>query len=404
MTYAPSGIKAYLDGNLEWILPPDPFNSLSLSTGGMMHFFLDELTGWSPGEYADGRVALIRVHSGALSDAEVAELERYPFGNTPPTPGPVVTMLNGGAGEPGGVTVTFQGSVTTGGETSATTSDLGPARPEGFQLGTPATYYEIATTATYGGLVEVCINYSGVTFPMGGTPVLLHYDSVVGGWEDVTTDVDTAMHIICGEVRSLSPFLVAARTDSDGDGLLDSDEAARGTDPFNPDTDGDGLLDGTEVDSAMGGGCPDPLNADSDGDLLLDGAEVGMGTDPCNPDTDGDGVGDADDPLPTEPGVTSGWLEEATRALATNTVPGLNLGLFDAPNANSRAGRRNALANRAASAANFIAAGDYASAIVELQSLLDKIDGVSPPPDWMRPSVEHAELASEVGLLISLLE
>jgi hypothetical protein len=35
--------------------------------------------------------------------------------------------------------------------------------------------------------------------------------------------------------------------DSDGDGLNDADEAARGTDPANPDTDGDSLADGDEV-------------------------------------------------------------------------------------------------------------------------------------------------------------
>lgn len=36
-------------------------------------------------------------------------------------------------------------------------------------------------------------------------------------------------------------------SDSDGDGLMDSQEAALGTDRLNPDTDGDGLSDGQEV-------------------------------------------------------------------------------------------------------------------------------------------------------------
>ena len=39
-------------------------------------------------------------------------------------------------------------------------------------------------------------------------------------------------------------------TDSDGDGLSDQRELARGLDPFNPDTDGDGILD----DEESGGG------------------------------------------------------------------------------------------------------------------------------------------------------
>jgi serine/threonine protein kinase/beta-lactam-binding protein with PASTA domain len=44
-------------------------------------------------------------------------------------------------------------------------------------------------------------------------------------------------------------------TDTDGDGLPDDDEAARGTDPTNPDTDGDGVSDGQEVANGT-----DPLN------------------------------------------------------------------------------------------------------------------------------------------------
>ena len=35
--------------------------------------------------------------------------------------------------------------------------------------------------------------------------------------------------------------------DTDGDGLLDTEELELGTDPTNPDTDGDGLTDGEEV-------------------------------------------------------------------------------------------------------------------------------------------------------------
>ncbi len=77
--------------------------------------------------------------------------------------------------------------------------------------------------------------------------------------------------------------------DSDGDGLLDSEEAAIGTDPFNPDTDGDGLSDGEEVRTYK----TDPLNPDSDYDGLKDGAEVLVyKTNPLDPDTDKGGVTD----------------------------------------------------------------------------------------------------------------
>lgn len=77
--------------------------------------------------------------------------------------------------------------------------------------------------------------------------------------------------------------------DSDGDGLLDSEEAEIGTDPFNPDTDGDGLSDGEEVRVHK----TDPLNPDTDWDALKDGAEVlTYKTNPLDRDTDKGGVAD----------------------------------------------------------------------------------------------------------------
>ena len=111
-----------------------------------------------------------------------------------------------------------------------------------------------------------------------------------------------------GTGRQVAPnYVVAAGPsdiDSDGDGLMDREEAALGTDPFNPDTDGDGLGDGDEVrgtysQKAPGGAYPfsgaptDPLNPDTDMDGLKDGAEVmAYKTDPLDPDTDKGGVSD----------------------------------------------------------------------------------------------------------------
>lgn len=121
--------------------------------------------------------------------------------------------------------------------------------------------------------------------------------------------------------------------DTDGDGLHDGDERARGTDPRDADTDGDGLLDGRdrtapdeataatwrsrgileigdvflgELDACRAGG-PQlrPNVASSDlpiADQLLDGEELRgwditvrgetrrVTSDPCVPDTDGDGL------------------------------------------------------------------------------------------------------------------
>jgi len=77
--------------------------------------------------------------------------------------------------------------------------------------------------------------------------------------------------------------------DSDGDGLMDDEEAKLGTDPFNKDTDADGLTDGDEVKVYK----TNPLNPDTDFDGLKDGPEVfTYKTNPLDRDTDKGGVAD----------------------------------------------------------------------------------------------------------------
>jgi len=199
------------------------------------------------------------------------------------------------------------------------------------------------------------------------------------------------------------PLGVALDTDADDDGLVYDDELEAGTSPADPDSDGDTLLDGTEVDMAQGGACPDPLNPDSDGDSLSDGEEVVLGTNLCSADTDGDGLNDDFDPLPLDPGVTSGYLEDALRELA-EWIDGLPLDVFDAKNDNARAGRRNALSNKANAAANAVHDGDYEDAIAQLESMLLKLDGDPSPPDWIVADPVRAELRDSLELLIELLE
>ncbi len=72
--------------------------------------------------------------------------------------------------------------------------------------------------------------------------------------------------------------------DSDGDGLLDSQEAELGTDPAATDTDGDGLSDAAEVGLASGAAIgTDATLGDTDGDGVGDGAEISAGTNPADP-------------------------------------------------------------------------------------------------------------------------
>lgn len=114
----------------------------------------------------------------------------------------------------------------------------------------------------------------------------------------------------------LKPYILEYSTvldptvaDSDGDGVLDGDEIALGSNPLSTDSDGDGLTDGEEV---AAGSSPvlvdtdndgfsdfkelrihltDPLKYDTDGDGLPDGDEISITlTSPLNPDTDNDTV------------------------------------------------------------------------------------------------------------------
>ena len=189
---------------------------------------------------------------------------------------------------------------------------------------------------------------------------------------------------------AMSAATSAQSLDSDNDGLSDADEIVIGTDPFDPDTDNDSLMDGTEVDMAMGTGCPNPLVYDSDGDGLSDGSEVlTIGTNPCNSDTDGDGIPDNIDPRPLDSG-TIGLIEAQLRGLALfirseGMVPASE---FIAPNANATAGRRNRLSSMVQSAANQVKVGNYGQAVRFLEAVLKRVDGVNLPgeEDWMRIS------------------
>lgn len=109
-------------------------------------------------------------------------------------------------------------------------------------------------------------------------------------------------------------YYVFGESDTDGDGLSNSEERRIGTDPYNPDTDGDGLNDYVEVREystnplkadSDGDNLTDyaeimehktsPVKADSDSDGLMDGEEIARNTDPNKADTDGDNLLDGDE-------------------------------------------------------------------------------------------------------------
>ena len=102
------------------------------------------------------------------------------------------------------------------------------------------------------------------------------------------------------EIAKGMPYHMPGTADTDGDGSKDgledidedglnaAGELRAGTNALEPDSDGDGLRDGPEVNTHK----TNPLKADTDGDTLSDAAEIRGGTNPLKADSDGDGLRD----------------------------------------------------------------------------------------------------------------
>ena len=99
-----------------------------------------------------------------------------------------------------------------------------------------------------------------------------------------------------------------ADTDDDNDGLLDTEEAILGTDPFDEDTDGDEVndkedalpLDASETLDFDQDGTGDNADTDDDNDGLSDVDELKEGTDRFDADSDDDTVMDGADAFPMD--------------------------------------------------------------------------------------------------------
>jgi hypothetical protein len=211
---------------------------------------------------------------------------------------------------------------------------------------------------------------------------------------------------LSAQIIHFSVYGVVAPLDTDNDGLFDrfppEDEETFETDRTLPDTDSDGLLDGTEVEMAMGSGCPSPTVVDSDVDGLSDGIEVMSGTDLCSLDTDADGIPDRLDPFPTNPSGTVGYVEEQLRILASD-IGEMPLSVFTGPNENANRGRRNALSNRVIAAANEVRNGNCAAASAILREVAERMDDQEAPPDWLTGSPERNAIRDRIGQMIVLL-
>jgi hypothetical protein len=90
-------VTAYMDGIFQFDLTTTSMDFSAYAAANpsrLIHFFADNLTGGGQSEFADGRVALIRLYDIELSGGEVGELPPLP---AVPEPGPLAMMLAGGA-------------------------------------------------------------------------------------------------------------------------------------------------------------------------------------------------------------------------------------------------------------------------------------------------------------------
>ena len=128
--------------------------------------------------------------------------------NTPLSSGTatVVVRVSGGAGVPGGATLS--GVVTSGGTTTITAFPT-PVNsvPGGFSLVGPVL--DVQTTAAFANPpgIDVCFGYDA-TGLSNEAALRLYHDAGSGFVDDVTTSLDTVLHIVCGHVANLSPFIL----------------------------------------------------------------------------------------------------------------------------------------------------------------------------------------------------
>jgi hypothetical protein len=160
----------------------------------------------SPGSYADAfvptaaeRAGDFASFTGLLVDPLAGGMP-FPFGVIPLTRFPDTW-----AWRIASTTLSFE-NLTQPGQTTVATTSTGPAPPAGFALGNPPTYYDISTTAVFSGSVQVCINYTAVSYSNEVNLRLFHYEN--GAWVDRTSSIDTSVDRICAAVDSLSPFAV----------------------------------------------------------------------------------------------------------------------------------------------------------------------------------------------------
>jgi len=188
-------IKGYIDGELRGTAHAAGCRSVANTVDDL------RFGNTGTGENYMGALDEIAIWNNALTPGEVLDVYLSGPKNTQPGNDVVVTD------EETGTTITF-GSVVAGGLTTVTSTQDGPPPPTGFEL--LDTYYDIETTATFSGMIQIAIPYdeSGLTLGEELALRLRHYDEMLEEWIDITTLVDTEENIVYGETDHLSFFAI----------------------------------------------------------------------------------------------------------------------------------------------------------------------------------------------------
>jgi len=186
-----------------------PANSLQVGTG----------TVDGSGRLATAFTVPLTAQLGASYQLVIGEdgARSWPAGTSEPiritAPDATGTVAGPTGGQPvvniplGGTNVTFSFPTgTSAGTTTASASATGPVAV-GFTLqSSPPVYYHLSSTATFAGLVEVCVTVGAGVDP---APLrLYHYELTGAGyaWADITSR--RTADAVCGLTSSFSPFVL----------------------------------------------------------------------------------------------------------------------------------------------------------------------------------------------------
>ena len=135
----------------------------------------------------------------AFDSAESQTLVRYSLVTPVNTPaGSEVTV------EPtSDVSVTFSSVTSPGNTTFTPIATPEPPVPDVSN----ALYFDISTTATFTGPVQISVRYDPSGFTSEENIGLWHFEN--GVWENIRTSIDTLNNVVYGETSSFSPFAVA---------------------------------------------------------------------------------------------------------------------------------------------------------------------------------------------------